>query len=319
MKDVLVLGASGGIGSALVQELVGRGIHVRAFARDEAKMKDIHAERDGKVRYIPGNALVLNDILHAAHSVDTIFHAISFPYEDWQENHMLCLKNVLEAASTNQANLVFADNIYAYGPSPGYKLKESNSKNPQTNKGKLRLAMEQEIEKSPVPSIIAHLPDVFGPRAENTILNITFEDVANNKSARFIGPLDQPREFLYTKDAAKALAELALHDHAYNQYWNIPPLKPVTGNQLIHIIKSVTDYQKSARTMSKSMLNMIGLFQPTVREMKEMFYLTDQPVFIDGKKYEDHIGPLPHTPLETSLKETLDWYKTNQIKDKSIS
>jgi len=41
MKRALVLGASGGMGYSIVNELISRGVEVTAFARSEKKLKHL--------------------------------------------------------------------------------------------------------------------------------------------------------------------------------------------------------------------------------------------------------------------------------------
>lgn len=51
------------------------------------------------------------------------------------------------------------------------------------------------------------------------------------------------------------------------------------------------------------MVQMVGLFNPFMREFSEMFYLIDEPVILSGEKYEREIGPLPKTSYYDGLKD----------------
>lgn len=44
------------------------------------------------------------------------------------------------------------------------------------------------------------------------------------------------------------------------------------------------------------MIQLVGLFDPFMREYAEMMYLNEKPVVLDGSKYEGLIGPVPRTP-----------------------
>ncbi|WP_071394757.1 SDR family NAD(P)-dependent oxidoreductase [Bacillus tuaregi] len=304
MKKALVLGATGGIGSALVLELVERGIEVVAFARGQKKLHDFY-QHVPRVSIFSGDALVEKDVLEAADGVDVIFHAVSFPYETWEKTHPLCIENMIKGAEKHGAKIVLADNIYAYGRQPGIEVQEETEKKPHTKKGKIRLAMENRIKSSLVPYLIVHLPDVYGPHAENTILHETLKNVARNKTANFVGPINVPREYIFTPDAAKAMVELARREEAYNQNWNIPAARPITGEEILEIVRNEAGYQKSFRTVSKNMIRFIGIFQPFMREIVEMMYLTEEPVLLSGKKYETQIGPLPKTTYQEGIRRTL--------------
>lgn len=306
MKKALVLGASGGIGYALVCELVNRGVEVVAFARSKEKLHSLY-QHESRVAIFSGDVLVEREVIEAAKGVDVIFHAVSFPYPEWSEKHPLCIENMIRAAEMQQAKIALVDNIYAYGRQPEIEVDEDAKKEPHTKKGKIRLAMENTLKRSNVPSLIVHMPDLYGPNAENTILYETLKNVVLNKTANFVGNINVAREFLYTFDGAKAMVELALHEDTYNQNWNIPSAHPITGEEMIGILREEIGFKKSVRTVSKTMIRFIGMFQPFMREMVEMMYLTEEPVILSGKKYETKIGSIPRTPYNEGIKKTIEW------------
>ncbi|RDW16089.1 short chain dehydrogenase [Oceanobacillus arenosus] len=308
MKKALVLGASGGMGYALVLELVSQGIDVIAFSRNKDKLDALYQNKP-EVTIVSGDALVEKQVIDASEGVDIIFHAVSFSYQEWSEKHPLCVENIIKAAEIHHAKIALVDNIYAYGRQLGMDVNEDTRKNPHTKKGKIRLAMEERLKSSGVPSLIAHMPDIYGPNAENTILHETLKSVVLNKTANFVGNPKVAREFIYTLDGAKAMVELALRRDTYNQNWNIPSAYPIAGVELIEIIRKESGYTKSIRTVSKTMIRFIGLFQPLLREMVELMYLAEEPVILSGKKYEAKIGAVPRTPYNEGIENTLEWMR----------
>ncbi|MEW9108215.1 MAG: SDR family NAD(P)-dependent oxidoreductase [Cytobacillus gottheilii] len=306
MKKVLVAGATGGIGYALVNELTARGIEVIAFARGEQKLTALFNDNH-LVTIFPGDALVKEDMMEAAEGAEILFHAVSFPYQNWLAQHPLCIENMLAAAQAHSAKIVLADNIYAYGFQDQH-VKESSAKNPQTKKGKIRLEMEKRLLSSDIDVIIAHMPDLYGPLAVNTILFETIKGAAQNKNAIYVGNKQKRREFLYTIDGAKAIIELALKDKAYNQNWNIPSAHPISGIEIESLLRG-EQYRKKIMSVSAGMIALLGIFNPFMREMKEMMYLTEKPVILNGEKYEAEVGPVPRTPYKDGLRKTLEWTK----------
>ncbi|KOS67971.1 NADH-ubiquinone oxidoreductase [Lysinibacillus contaminans] len=313
MKKALVVGASGGMGYALVCELVSKDIEVIAFARGKEKLASLFQHKEN-VTIFAGDALNKQDLLEAAQGVDIIFHAASFPYQEWEHKHLKCLNIMIEVAKMQQAKIALVDNIYAYGRQTTHLVKEEAVKEPHTKKGKIRLAMENRLKDSGVPSLIVHMPDLYGPNAENTILYETLKSVVNNKKANFVGDMEKAREFLYTFDGAKAMVELALRPDAYNQNWNVPGVPSITGQELMLIIREITGYKKDVRTVSKGMIRLIGTFSPFMKEMVEMMYLTEVPVLLSGEKCKNEIGALSYTSYKEGLQETIVWMK----KDKKV-
>ncbi|MDD1505509.1 SDR family NAD(P)-dependent oxidoreductase [Lysinibacillus sp. CNPSo 3705] len=313
MQTALVIGASGGMGYALVNELVSRNIQVKAFARNKEKLVALF-QHHKNVEIISGDVFNEQDLMKASNGVDIIFHAISFPYQDWEKLHMRCVDMVINIAERRGAKIALVDNIYAYGRQSTNPVIEQAKKEPQTKKGKIRLMMENKLKNSNVPSLIVHFPDLYGPNAENTILYDTLKNVAQGKKANFVGNMQVKREFLYTVDGAKAMVELALRDDTYNQNWNVPAVHPITGEELVKILREITGYKKGIRTISKGMVQFIGAFNPNMREVVEMLYLTEEPVILSGKKYEKEIGPLPRTSYRVGLEETIAWMNKRTLK-----
>mgnify|MGYP003441053829 CR=1 FL=1 len=313
MKKVFVAGATGGIGSALVTELTVRKIEVIAFARTEETLKARFGDNP-LVTCIAGDVLNNKEVFKAAKGVDTIMHAVSFPYEQWEATHMIGLENLLTTAKQTNSRFIMLDNIYAYGKSPS-PVKEDSIKHPHTKKGKLRLEMEQLIKNSGVTYLIAHIPDVFGPYAKNTILYSTLQAVIQNKNAYFVGPMDVTREFAYTPDIAKVVVALTLNKESYNQNWNIPGGLKITGHELQHYLQKNFHYSKKLKSATTRMISFLGLFSSFMREQKEMMYLTETPVIVDSSKLQK---VLHHIPLDgiKSLNQTIDWMKDDLINSK---
>jgi len=221
---------------------------------------------------------------------------------------------MIRAAKSARAKIAFVDNVYAYGRQIEL-VTEETEKAPHTKKGKLRLRMETTLKNSSVPTLIVHMPDVYGPNCGNTILHETLKNVVQNKTANFVGSTKAAREYLYTLDGAKAMIELALREDTYNQNWNMPAAHLITGKELLELFQKEFGYTKSFRSISKSMIRFMGIFQPFMKEVVEMMYLTEKPVVLSGKKYEAVVGALPRTSYYEGLRNTLKWIEKESKKE----
>lgn len=311
MKKALVLGASGGMGYAIVNELYERGIEVRAFARTRAKLEHLFGNLNN-VEIFAGDAFSLMDLKAATVDTDLIFHAANIPYKEWEEKLALLMGNVLTVCKDKSLKLAVVDNIYAYGRSGGTeKINEQYPKNPHTKKGKIRLHNEKLIKDSGVQAFICHFPDFYGPNAENTILQYTLKNIAENKKAMFVGNQEIARESIFTPDGAKAIVNLAQNEAAYGQNWNIPGYGVITGKEIVGTLRELTGYQKRVSTVTRGMVKFLGLFSRDMREIEEMFYLNEEPVILNGEKYEKLLGPVPRTSYREGLQQTLEYLKGN--------
>ena len=309
LKKALVLGATGGMGSALVWELAERGIEVVAFSRNQEKLQNLYGNQTS-VSIYAGDAMNREDLKKAAAGVDVIFHAVNLPYPQWAKHQPILLQNILETAKLHQTKVAMVDNIYAYGKSGGIKVTEEFKKDPHTKKGKIRLQLENMAKGYGVPLFIAHFPDFYGPHAENTLLHYFLQAATQNKRAMFVGSKKVAREYIYTPDGAKAMVELALTDKAYGQNWNIPGSGVITGKEIIDIVKEYTGNTHNVSTVTKTMVRLLGLFDKGMREYVEMYYLNEEPVVLSGDKYEREVGILPRTAYKDGIKQTLKHIKS---------
>lgn len=301
--NAIVFGASGGMGYALVMELVSRGFEVTAFARNEQKLKKLFGHIK-EVRIHPGDAMNPDEAAEACRKKEFIFHSINIPYPEWADGHPRIMQNMLQAVKQENSRFILADNIYAYGRQ-SEAVTEDASKAPHTKKGKIRLQLEQMVKSADIPYLILHFPDYYGPKAENTYIHYTLNQMLQNRTSQFVGSLDLEREYIYTPDGAKAAVELALTPHAYQQNWNIPGAGTMTGNEFVEMVRDATGYSKKVITVKKGMISFIGLFDKMIRESVEMMYLTEKPVHLSGSKYEKEIGPLPRTPYDEGIRAVI--------------
>ncbi|WP_306009514.1 SDR family NAD(P)-dependent oxidoreductase [Bacillus sp. MMSF_3328] len=303
MKTALVLGAAGGMGYSLTEALLNKGFHVIAASRSLENLE--------KLRRIPGmlpdiiacDAMDRAQVKKAVSQADLIFHSINIPYQEWGSLSII-MTNILEECRIQNKPFIYTDNIYAYGRQAS-PVNESAVKNPHTKKGKIRLELLEQIRKSGTRYIITHFPDLYGPDTSNTLLDYTFRQAMAKNKAGFLGKTDLEREFIFIKDAAEALAELALHEEAYGEDWNIPGSGTITGKEIEAVLARYFGRPIKLWPISRWMIQSIGLFDPFMREYAEMMYLNETPVILDGSKYERLIAPIPRTPYSEGITAAL--------------
>lgn len=153
--------------------------------------------------------------------------------------------------------------------------------------------------------MIVRLPDYYGATSQNSYLQPTLNGLAANKMTVFIGDLKTPREYVYLPDAAKMIVEIAEKDDSYGEDWNIPGPGLISGNEIIQIARQVTGQKRMVLPLTKKIIQILGLFNPFMKEVVEIMYLTEEGFILNGEKYENRIGPIPKTPYKEGLAETL--------------
>jgi len=312
MKKAIVLGATGGVGAPLTAELVKRGIQTVAFGRSSKKLNEL-AEQLGHSPLLTletGDAFQPEDIRRAAKGADVIFHSANIPYHEMESRLLPLGESVMTAAEKLGTKVVVVDGIYPYGRRLMEKATEGHPKKPHTRKGKIRLAYEQLIF-SPrwhkARPLIVRLPDYYGPSAQASYLSVTMEAIAAGKPTAFIGNMSVPREYVYLPDAARMIVEIAQREESYGagQNWHIPGPGLISGHALVRIAQQTAGKRKAVMPLGRIGLSLIGLFNPVMKEVVEMLYLTEEPLVLSGEKYERLIGPIQWTPHEQAIAATM--------------
>lgn len=165
---VLVTGATGFVGSHLVEALRRRGDEVTALVRS---LKKAEALRPLAVRVIQGD---LDDIVALSKAVegqDVIYHVagvISARSEaEFMASNRGGTRNLVEATKVSGARprFILVSSMAAGGPSPrGRPLKGEEPPKPVTRYGRSKLAAERVVEASDLSWTIVRPPMVYGPR-----------------------------------------------------------------------------------------------------------------------------------------------------------
>jgi hypothetical protein len=70
-------------------------------------------------------------------------------------------------------------------------------------------------------------------------------------------------------------------------------------------IERQTGRRVRVRVAGKTMLRLIGVFNPFMHEMVEMHYLLTDPVLMDDSALQGLIGPIRKTPYAEGVRECL--------------
>ncbi|GAB7262482.1 hypothetical protein DZS_49290 [Dickeya ananatis] len=138
--NVLILGATGGIGGEVTRRLVREKWNVRALKRG----LPVSTQNDG-IQWVEGDALDAQQVETAAAGCSVIVHAVNPPgYRNWKKLVLPMLRNTINAAEQNGALIVLPGSVYNYKPDFA-PLREDASQMPVTRKGAIRVQMEKEL------------------------------------------------------------------------------------------------------------------------------------------------------------------------------
>jgi nucleoside-diphosphate-sugar epimerase len=304
----VVLGA-GGIGGAVVRELVARGLEVRAVSR-----------RGGAAA--PGVSSLAADVATEAGAsaacagASVVYHCVQPPYHRWAEEFPPLNSTIADAVAREGAKLVFADNLYMYGPivSP---ITEASPQQPSSRKGRVRKALADALLAAHAAGrlrvTLGRASDYYGPAGRNSIVGETFFGAAvAGKTVRWPASADQPRTFAYLPDLARALVTLGVREAADGKAWIVPCAPPLTARALSELVEREIGRPLELAVTSRLAMRLAGLFVPQARELPDIWYQFSAPFVADGSESERAFGPFGTTPHERAVRETVAWFRAKQ-------
>lgn len=308
-QTALVLGATGGIGSAVARTLLDRRYTVRAMHRDAATQ----AGKTPQYDWVGGDAMIRDDVVKAARGVDLIVHAVNPPgYRNWGRLVLPMIENTIAAAEAVGARILMPGTVYNYGPEDIPNLTEDSPQRPISHKGKIRVRLEQRLEEASrrgIQVILVRAGDFFGPGFSNGWLAESLI-----KPGREVTTITTPgdpgvgHQWAYVPDVAETMMQLLdrADDLPSFARFHMEGVWDHDGEQLSASIRRVTGRPwLRVKRLPWWLLKLAAPFVPFFREVLEMRYLWRRPVYMRNDKLVAFLGTEPHTPLDQALRETL--------------
>jgi nucleoside-diphosphate-sugar epimerase len=303
----VVLGASGGIGSAVVRELASRALEVRAVSR----RGEVEA-----LEGVSGRAADLATPAGAAASCEgasVVYHCVQPPYHRWAAELPPLTRVVTDAVAREGAKLVVTDNLYMYGPITG-AISEASPQQPSSRKGGVRKQIAEALLAAHAAGrlrvAIGRASDYYGPGGRNSIAGENvFGAAVAGKPVRWPASADQPRSFSYLPDLARALATPGEYDTADGRTWIIPSAQPLTARALLDLVEREVRQPVKLAVTSKLAMRLAGLRIPQARELPDIWYQFSAPFVADGSAFETAFGTFGPTAHEPAVGETVAWFR----------
>ena len=254
-----------------------------------------------------------NEVYENCKGADVVYHCAMPPYTRWPELFPPLMQGIVNGISRTNAKLIFGDNLYMYGPTGGKQLTEDLPYAASGHKGKTRALMAELLLNShaegKIRTAIGRGSDFFGPHVVNAAFGEMFFDPAfNNKPVNLLGNIDQLHSLTYIKDFAKALIIMGEDDRALGKSWHVPCPKAIPVRNVVEIIEQEMGVKIKSRVAGRFIISIMGLFNPMIREVKEMLYTWEEPYVVDSSRFEKEFG-MKATPLDVCMKETVEWFR----------
>lgn len=227
MKQVLITGGAGFIGSHSADTLLGQGFAVRVldnFSNGKHANLNASALADGRLSFIDGDVRDAAVVDAAVMGVDAVLHlaaqvsvprSVADPVESSTHN-IAGFLNVLDAVRRHKIpRMVYASSAAVYGVPEALPLTEANSARPLSPYGLEKFINDQYAalyrELYGVSSVGMRYFNVYGPRQDPKspyagVISKFADGLEGAKALRVFGDGSQTRDFVYVGDVARANA-----------------------------------------------------------------------------------------------------------------
>ncbi|MBN1273123.1 MAG: NAD-dependent epimerase/dehydratase family protein [Candidatus Aminicenantes bacterium] len=243
MPKALVTGASGFIGSHLVQLLAEKGWSVTCLLRPTSRKEKL---RRLPVHIVSGNLEDQSLLEKAAAGQKFVFHLagrIRSARKDVYErvNHLFT-RNLARACLKNSADLerfVYVSSIAAAGPSPPGIIKdESFPPAPASEYGRSKLRGEKALEefRGKYPFTIIRPPNVYGPGQQETEMLIR---LIKKKMVPVLRSGEKKTSLIYISDLVHGLVTAASLSRTVDKVYYLTDGRQYSWRELIFAVKDI--------------------------------------------------------------------------------
>jgi len=307
---IALFGAAGVIGQSIASALREQGHAYRVVGRSEGSLlRQFGADPLAEVKtWNPDSPA---SVLAAASGIDTLIYMVGVDYWRFELHPQLMKKTIDGAIAAGVKRILLIGTVYPYGLPKTPTVREDHPREPHTYKGRMRKAQEdlllQAAAEGKIEAAVLRLPDFYGPGVEASFLHGAATAAVNGGTADLVGPIDTPHEFVFVPDVGPVVAKLIDTPATFGgrRVWHLAGAGATSQLALLKEMGRQAGREIKRRVAGKTMLRVLGLFKPFMREMVEMHYLQTQPVLMDDSALQRLIGPIRKTSYAEGIRQTL--------------
>lgn len=298
MTTHVVLGSTGVAGRETAAALRRRGLAVRSVSRGASAAHPDH-------EHVAADLRDEASARRAVRGAGVAYLTAGLPYSatTWQRDWPTVVRNVTAACAAEGAQLVFLDNVYAYGRVTG-TMTERSPIAPSSRKGAVRAELIRLLEDARGRGLdvtIGRSADFYGPGATTSAFNMfAIDRAAAGRRPLWLFDATHLHSLTYTPDLGEALAVLGTDARAAGRTWHLPTAPALTGAEYLAMLPG----GRPARVMSAGTMRFGALFSTAARETAEMAYQYQAPYVFDSSAFEREFGVAP-TPSAEGVAATL--------------
>ena len=313
MTNIVVTGASGFIGSQLVDQLLEKGYDVIGIDNMRTGKKENLSDAMNNDKFQLLIADIRDDDLasHIDSDVDVIYHlaaisSVTLSIEDPRlvnDVNASGTVNILELArKLNAKRVVFSSSAAVYGDPEEMPVREDFALKPLSPYAASKIAAEMYIRSYSssydIDSTILRYFNVYGPRQAfseySGVVSIFTNHALVNKPIKIEGDGEQTRSFVHVSDVARATILSGELNAAIGATINI------SGKDLISILRLAHLMKENVQGCDSEIVHVA----PRLGDVKDSIGSMERA--------QKLLGFTPSIPLERGLQETSEWYRAHQ-------
>lgn len=322
--NVLLTGATGFVGSHVVDVLLERGIDVTYVARSSSN----HRWLDGKgARLVDGSLHDLASLRTAVDGVDAVIHIAGQTAgkneEDFRRGNEGATRNLVDAVLAYRPNIqrfTHISSLAVCGPAASAEqpVQEDHPRRPLTAYGRTKKLAEDVVTGAmqQLPATIVRPPVVYGQRDAATL---TFFQTINKGISPLIGFDEKILSFIHVRDLARGIVDATLSERTVGETYFVSSDTFYSWPQISAVSAAVMGKRRllTVRLPHSVVMGIAGTVgflgklsgKPPVLDYEKGLDMTQAYWICSTDKAREHFGYRQQVSLNDGLLETITWYR----------
>ena len=310
-ERILVTGATGRLGSALVRRLLKKGFKVRALSRDKMRCAELFGKKCDAVQLDLAKAHV-NELFEACFGCAAVVHLAALldgTTRQLMETNFEATKKLVQAArKAGVKRFVYCSSTAVYG-NPRGEVAEESAKNPVNTYGKSKLLAEEAVKAGGVPWIIIRPSVIYGPGFATGFKEVI--KMAEKGRLPLIGTGRNRVALVHVDDVVEALLLAVSKKSAENRDFNVSG-PPVTQEKCVSLLAGavspaprITKIPKAAAYLAAGAMELFARARGKRKQWREFARVLGEDRVFPAKKAERMLGWKPRRVFEKEAPKIL--------------